>query len=91
MEKSKNEHFIVRQLEKGAIMGYESFFGAVPAEYSAKSVIMCHLVYCTRDVFTTILHRYEEEYERFCAMRDSLLFMNKKIDSKCASCFSFEH
>ena len=52
---------------------------------------MCSLAYLKRDDFLNILRNYPLEYEKFCVLRDSLIFNDKRIDIKCTSCGEYTH
>ena len=81
----------MRNLGKNSVLGYESFFGNTPSEFSACGTSLCVIAYLNKDDFLKSLQNYPEDYETFCTLRDSLLLYDKRIDIRCTSCGEYSH
>ena len=70
----------MRYLGKNSVLGYESFFGNTPNEFSASGTSMCNIAYIKKEDFLNCLQHFTEDYEKFCSLRDELLLYDKRID-----------
>lgn len=52
---------------------------------------MCTLVYFEMHDFKTILGKFNKDFERFCELRDEIIFNNNNLDTKCSSCSRYDH
>jgi len=62
--------------------------------YSVRSVIdrKSHLFFFELNDFKRMLERkFPEDFEKFCEMRDDILFRKRLLDSRCISCERFGH
>jgi hypothetical protein len=63
-------------------------------KYSVRSVLgsNSHLFYFEISDFKKILERkFPKDFEKFCEMRDDILFGKRLLDSRCISCERFGH
>ncbi|KAL4460796.1 hypothetical protein ABPG72_016603 [Tetrahymena utriculariae] len=51
----------------------------------------CTVVFFEMDDFKKILQSYPKDYERYCEIKDDIIFNNNTLDTKCASCQKYEH
>ncbi|EGR34558.1 hypothetical protein IMG5_007500 [Ichthyophthirius multifiliis] len=80
-------------LEKGQYFGTQSFFTGQARKLSVKSLDFCQILIVKRNDFINIIKDFSEDFERFCMIKDQLIFgENKKfLFQKCLSCFKDSH
>ena len=76
------------KLGKGSIFGAESFMTRSASICGASSVNIVTIVQLNFCDFAEVLQKYPLDFEKFCFLRDNLVF-NKKTDGlglKCEAC-----
>ncbi|EAS04978.2 cyclic nucleotide-binding domain protein (macronuclear) [Tetrahymena thermophila SB210] len=51
----------------------------------------CTVVFFEMDDFKKILQNYPKDYERYCEIKDDIIFNSNTLDTKCASCQKYDH
>ena len=44
-----------------------------------------------KEEFIDLLKKHECDFQKYCTLRDSMIFSNKIIDTKCTSCNEYTH
>jgi len=70
----------LRKLEKGSCFGEESFFTAFRRFYSVRSIDFTTLLMIKRKDFIELLKQYPEDYEKYCQLRDNIIFKSNFED-----------
>ncbi|EAR84198.2 cyclic nucleotide-binding domain protein (macronuclear) [Tetrahymena thermophila SB210] len=85
----------IKTIGVGESFGFESFFTDNPHKFVVKSKDFCKLLYIDRQDFIDLMrqHSLQEDYEKFCFIRDSLINDNNLtlLGTKCQSCKKFDH
>ncbi|KAL4438145.1 hypothetical protein ABPG74_016924 [Tetrahymena malaccensis] len=85
----------IKTIGVGESFGFESFFTDNPHKFVVKSKDFCKLLYIDRQDFIDLMrqHSLQEDYEKFCFIRDSLINDNNLtlLGTKCHSCKKFDH
>ncbi|KAL4497691.1 hypothetical protein ABPG73_020788 [Tetrahymena malaccensis] len=83
----------ISSLGKGQSFGETSFFTGEARKASVRSREFTTLLILNREEFLQILVNHQEDYEKFCAIKDSLIFCEnyQLINVECLSCKSQGH
>ncbi|KAL4502171.1 hypothetical protein ABPG72_000406 [Tetrahymena utriculariae] len=71
--------------------GQRGFFTGLPRTLFAKSSEITRVVSISRIAFLEIIKNYPLDYQRFCCIKDQILFEMKEFDLKCSACQQFNH
>ena len=90
--KSKHPESLIT-LNRGDSFGSHTFFTGLPRINNIRSKEFTTVLKIRRSDFIALVVNYFEDHESFCAIRDSITYMNDytKIGEKCQSCSSYRH
>lgn len=83
----------LKVLKKGEYFGEISFFSEIPRLSSAKSLSFSSLFVIRKEDFINIIKENNEDYERFCEIRDQISLYKdySRICQKCTVCKKENH
>ncbi|KAL4467859.1 hypothetical protein ABPG74_013194 [Tetrahymena malaccensis] len=94
----KLEIFIItqEQVKLGNILpgqgtGQRGFFTGLPRTLFAKSSEITRVVSINRTSFIEVIKNYPLDYQRYCCIKDQILFEMKEFDLQCSACLQFNH
>ncbi|KAL4492553.1 hypothetical protein ABPG72_007666 [Tetrahymena utriculariae] len=82
---------IVQEYKANNWIGYEDFFTGVPKNCNAKCKDFVNIVYITRKDFLEVIQSFPKDNEKFCMIKDKILFSNIPIKQTCNICNSIFH
>ncbi|EAS01781.3 cation channel family protein (macronuclear) [Tetrahymena thermophila SB210] len=84
---------IIQTLEKGMFFGVQEFFTGKQRLFNVRSKDFCTLLCIDREDFMHLLKDFSKDFERFCDIRDTLIFNPEKSDVKleCYGCQQLNH
>ncbi|KAL4452990.1 hypothetical protein ABPG73_011071 [Tetrahymena malaccensis] len=84
---------VLSKYSKGDIFGEKAFFSSQLSEYGVKAKTIVTVAYLRIDDFVECLKEREEDFEKFCLLRDKLQIYNisKGLEIKCFGCGQFTH
>ncbi|KAL4487508.1 hypothetical protein ABPG72_007028 [Tetrahymena utriculariae] len=84
---------VVQTLEKGMLFGVQEFFTGKKRLFNVRSKDFCTLLCIDREDFMHLLKDFSKDFERFCDIRDTLIFNPEKGDVKleCSGCQQLNH
>ncbi|KRX07934.1 Cyclic nucleotide-binding protein [Pseudocohnilembus persalinus] len=91
--RNTKQEYTVTELKEGMHFGTLEFFGNYSTQFGAKSKNFTTLFRIDKRQFIQLIKDYPEEYEKFCTVRDNLVFCGnqKQINYKCLSCSNTSH
>ncbi|KRX10404.1 Cyclic nucleotide-binding protein [Pseudocohnilembus persalinus] len=88
----QNQQNMIEILNEGESFGNDSFFTGFSPKYSIKSLDFSCLLCINRKDFLQLLKNYEEDYQRFCHIKDKILQNNlSRIKLPCKLCQEINH
>ncbi|KAL4480549.1 hypothetical protein ABPG72_022304 [Tetrahymena utriculariae] len=80
-------------LEKGQYFGTYGFFTGLTRKQSIRCMEFSQFLVIKRSDFIETLKQFSDDYERFCMLKDQLMFNSKNsgIDQSCFGCSSKDH
>ncbi|KAL4434593.1 hypothetical protein ABPG74_007377 [Tetrahymena malaccensis] len=92
-KEAQNAACIDQISKEGDEIGLRSAFIGSERSNSAKCQKSqnCTVVFFEMDAFKKILQNYPKDYERYCEIRDDIIFNSNTLDTKCASCQKYDH
>lgn len=92
MENSQGKDISLNTLKHGDHFGEISFFTGCPRKFSAKSLTFSSLFVLKKDLFLSIIKENNEDYEKFCTIRDKIsLYKDYTGIYTCKSCKKNNH
>ncbi|KAL4437912.1 hypothetical protein ABPG74_001083 [Tetrahymena malaccensis] len=84
---------VIQTLEKGMFFGVQEFFTGRKRLFNVRSKDFCTLLCIDRQDFLNLLKDFSKDFERFCDIRDTLIFNPEKSDVKqeCYGCQQLNH
>ncbi|EAS04113.2 cyclic nucleotide-binding domain protein (macronuclear) [Tetrahymena thermophila SB210] len=82
---------IVQEYKENNWIGYEDFFTGAPKNCNAKCKDFVNIVYITRSDFLEVISSFPKDKEKFCMIKDKILFSNIPIKQSCNICHSIFH
>ncbi|KAL4438146.1 hypothetical protein ABPG74_016925 [Tetrahymena malaccensis] len=80
-------------LEKGQYFGTYGFFTGLTRKQSIRCMEFSQFLVIKRSDFIETLKQFSDDYEKFCMLKDQLMFNSKNsgIDQSCFGCSSKDH
>ncbi|EAR98949.2 cation channel family protein (macronuclear) [Tetrahymena thermophila SB210] len=88
---SSNNHQICIKNEKDNCFGINEFFTGECRNLEAKSLTVSQILYLELNEFKQVLKEDPLEYEKFCSLKDQVIFSKISIDQPCFFCNKFSH
>ncbi|KAL4446143.1 hypothetical protein ABPG74_021682 [Tetrahymena malaccensis] len=82
---------IVQEYKENNWIGYEDFFTGQPKNCNAKCKDFVNIIYITRKDFLEVIQSFPKDNEKFCMIKDKILFSNIPIKQTCNICHSIFH
>ncbi len=84
---------MVKVLKEGEFFGEISFFTHSISSFSVRSEDFCSLYRISSEKFKSILMEHSEDYEKFCEIRDNLIYNRRfdLVDYYCGVCEESNH
>ncbi|EAR98953.3 cyclic nucleotide-binding domain protein (macronuclear) [Tetrahymena thermophila SB210] len=88
---SSNNHQICIKDENDNCFGINEFFTGECRNLEAKSLTVSQILYLELNEFKQVLKEDPLEYEKFCSLKDQVIFSKISIDQPCFFCNKFSH
>ncbi|KAL4480489.1 hypothetical protein ABPG72_022244 [Tetrahymena utriculariae] len=88
---SSNSHSICIKDEQDNCFGITEFFTGEGRNLQAKSLTVTQIIYLEMFKFNQVLKEDYLEYEKFCSLRDQIIYSKISIDQSCYFCNKFSH
>ncbi|KAL4438081.1 hypothetical protein ABPG74_016860 [Tetrahymena malaccensis] len=88
---SSNNHQICIKDENDNCFGLNEFFTGECRNLQAKSLTVSQILYLELNEFRQVLKEDPLEYEKFCSLKDQVIFSKISIDQSCFFCNKFSH
>ncbi|KAL4489967.1 hypothetical protein ABPG72_010866 [Tetrahymena utriculariae] len=83
----------IKKIVQGDNFGQKSFFTGVKENLSVRSLNFSTLLKIKRSDFVRILKQYQSDYEKFCMIKDKIIFSGfyAQLNEQCSSCKERTH
>ncbi|EAR98955.2 cyclic nucleotide-binding domain protein (macronuclear) [Tetrahymena thermophila SB210] len=88
---SINNHNICTKDEDDRCFGISEFFTGESRSLQAKSISVSQILYLELSNFQEVLKEDLLEYEKFCSLRDQIIFSKISVDQSCYFCNKYSH
>ncbi|KRX02666.1 Cyclic nucleotide-binding protein [Pseudocohnilembus persalinus] len=80
-------------IKKGKFFGVNPFIADLSYEYSTKAKTDCHIIYCSKQDFNSIIKQSFQDYENLRKIKDEIIFNNKSFFTgiECLGCGEQDH
>ncbi|KAL4510988.1 hypothetical protein ABPG73_008066 [Tetrahymena malaccensis] len=82
-----------KKIMQGDNFGQQSFFTGIKEDLGVRSLNFSTLLKIKRSDFIAILKQYQSEYEKFCMIKDKIIFSGfyAQLNEQCSSCKERTH
>ncbi|KAL4480488.1 hypothetical protein ABPG72_022243 [Tetrahymena utriculariae] len=88
---SINDHIICIKEENDNCFGVNEFFTGEARSLQAKSISVSQILFLELSNFKEVLKEDQLEYEKFCSLRDQIIFSKISVDQSCYFCNKYSH